>query len=140
MKTILISGLALIGVILFVNMQSRQSNDGRYSGRSQSVYTNEPYVGFVQFDVKNDQVTGLHFEIRDTLNNELFDENYESHYPDNEVYQQQCRDNWKGVLHYPSEVKTVSDTAKIDAISGATWSYNIFKASMDDALNHPQTP
>jgi len=29
----------------------------------------------------------------------------------------------------------VQDIDKLDAISGSTWSYNIFKASVKDALN-----
>ena len=39
---------------------------------------------------------------------------------------------------YPKKLTEKQDTNKLDAISGATWSYNIFRASVSDALKNGQ--
>ncbi len=42
----------------------------------------------------------------------------------------QCKNDWKGVRTYPKKLLKIKDINKIDATSGATWSYNIFRASV----------
>lgn len=37
---------------------------------------------------------------------------------------------------YPKKLSETQDINKIDAISGATWSYNIFRASVNEALKN----
>jgi major membrane immunogen (membrane-anchored lipoprotein) len=113
----------------------RSYKDGAFSGKSQDAYTDEPYWGIVSVTLKNGSFTEVSFIIRDTALNENFDSLYEKHFEGNEVYIQQCRNDWKGVQTYPEKLMKVQEIDKLDAISGATWSYNIFKASVKDALN-----
>ncbi len=109
-------------------------NNGTYKGSSQSHYTMEPYVGTAVIEIENHKIVSVDFQIVDTLNNEVFGSDYEKHYPDNELYQQQCRENWQGVINYPKQLLEKQNIDSIDAVSGATWSYNIFKASVKEAL------
>ena len=112
--------------------------DGIYEGRSQAKYTNEPFVGVVKLEIKKGHISSVEYMIIDTLANEVFDETYEKHYAGNEKYIQQCRNDWKGVNAYPSKLLKMQDIVKIDAISGATWSCNIFKQSALEALKKAQ--
>ncbi len=109
-------------------------NDGTYKGSSQSRYTEEPFVGTAIIKVERHEIVSVEFQIVDTLNNEIFGSDYEKHYPDNELYQQQCRKDWQGVINYPKDLLVKQNIDSIDAVSGATWSYNIFKASVKEAL------
>ena len=108
--------------------------DGEYSGRSRSYYIEEPYVGMVKLYIKKGYITNIEFEIIDTLTNEIFDENYETHFSGNKEYTEQCRKDWVGVSTYPGELIKMQEIEKLDAISGATWSYNIFTAACKKAL------
>lgn len=109
--------------------------DGNYSGQSRSLYVDEPYWGSVRFTLKNGQYTGISFIIRDSSLHEAFDSVYEKHFQGNDLYIQQCRNDWKGVQTYPKKLIEIQDISKVDATTGATWSYNIFKASVQNALN-----
>ena len=108
--------------------------DGTYSGRSCAQYTNEPFIGTATIEVKDHNIVKVDFAINDTLNNEVFGPDYEKHYPDNELYREQSRNDWQGVLHYPDELLKKQNIDSVDAVSGATWSYNIFRASVKNAL------
>ncbi len=108
--------------------------DGNYSGQSRSMYIDEPYWGSVRFTLKNGQYTGISFIIRDSSLHETFDSIYEKHFQGNDLYIQQCRNDWKGVQTYPKKLIEIQDISKVDATTGATWSFNIFKASVKDAL------
>jgi major membrane immunogen (membrane-anchored lipoprotein) len=112
----------------------RSYKDGTFSGQSQDSYTDEPYWGIVSVSLNNGSFTGVSFIIRDTALNEKFDTLYAKHFQGNELYIQQCRNDWRGVQIYPEKLMKVQEIDKLDAISGATWSYNIFKASVKDAL------
>jgi major membrane immunogen (membrane-anchored lipoprotein) len=109
--------------------------DGNYSGQSRSMYIDEPYWGSVRFTLKNGQYTGISFIIRDSSLHEAFDSVYEKHFQGNDLYIQQCRNDWKGVQTYPKKLIEIQDINKVDATTGATWSYNIFKATVKDAMN-----
>ena len=78
--------------------------------------------------------TEISFVIRDSNLHETFNGDYEKHFQGNELYIQQCRNDWNGVKTYPPKMIETQDVNKIDAISGATWSYNIFKESVKEAL------
>ena len=78
--------------------------------------------------------TGIDFFIRDSVLHEPFDSLYEKYFKDNELYIQQCRNDWRGVQSYPKKLMETQNIDKLDAISGATWSYNIFRASVKEAL------
>lgn len=103
-------------------------------GKSQAQYTSESYTGFVKLELLGEKIIHVEFQIVDTLHKEVFGSDYEKHFPDNELYQKQCRNDWQGVLDYPKQLKKTQNIEKVDAISGATWSYNIFKASVTNAL------
>jgi len=113
----------------------RKYKDGKYSGRSQSEYTDEPYWGIVTFTLNQDRFTGIDFIIRDSVLHESFDSLYAKHFKDNELYIEQCRNDWRGVQSYPKRLLEIQNIDKLDAVSGATWSFNIFKAAVDDAMN-----
>ncbi len=50
------------------------------------------------------------------------------------MYVQQCRNDRRGVLSYPDTLLKYQDICKVDAIAGATWSYNLFRTSVKEAL------
>jgi major membrane immunogen (membrane-anchored lipoprotein) len=108
--------------------------DGLYMGTSRASYIAEPYWGIVQIRIENGSFTGINFMIRDSNLHETFNENYEKHFQGNPVYIQQCREDWKGVQEYPKKLAEAQNPDKVDAISGATWSHNIFQASLKEAL------
>lgn len=110
--------------------------DGAYEGNSCSKYIYEPYWGSVHFTLKNGQFTDINFVIRDSNLHEMFDEKYEKHFEGNAGYIQQSRNDWNGAQTYPKKLSETQDINKIDAISGATWSYNIFRASVNEALKN----
>ena len=113
----------------------RKYQDGKYSGKSQADYTDEPYWGIVSFTLQQDRFTGIDFIIRDSVLHEPFDSSYAKHFKDNEVYIEQCRNDWRGVQSYPKRLMEIQNIDNLDAVSGATWSYNIFNAAVKDALN-----
>lgn len=121
--------------IAFDNKSHEKLTDGTYTGSSRSIYTDEPYIGKVTLEVKNQKIITAKFQITDTLQHEVFGPDYDKHYPDNVMYQEQCHNDWKGVQFYPSELIKKQNIDSVDAVSGATWSYNIFKASVKKALN-----
>jgi major membrane immunogen (membrane-anchored lipoprotein) len=110
--------------------------DGTYTGSSRAKYKYEPYWGKVKLTVRNNVLTEVLFSIRDSNLHEDFDGKYEKHFVGNEMYIQQSRNDWKGVQAYPSKLSEKQNINKVDAITGATWSYNIFKASVDEALKN----
>lgn len=110
--------------------------DGTYEGKSRAKYIYEPFWGSVRFTLKNGLFTDINFGIRDSLLHETFDGKYEKHFEGNPEYIQQSRNDWKGVQTYPEKLTEKQDINKLDAISGATWSYNIFRASVNEGLKN----
>jgi major membrane immunogen (membrane-anchored lipoprotein) len=110
--------------------------DGTYEGKSRAKYVYEPFWGRVRFTLKSGIFTDINFVIRDSNLHETFDGKYEKHFEGNPEYIQQSRNDWKGVQTYPDKLSGQQDINKIDAISGATWSYNIFRASVNEALKN----
>jgi major membrane immunogen (membrane-anchored lipoprotein) len=108
--------------------------DGDYTGQSSAQYSREPYVGKADIKIERGKIVQVNFSIRDTSKNEVFDSTYEKYFIDNNEYIQQCRADWKGVQTYPAKLLETQNIDNVDAITGATWSYNIFKASVKDAL------
>ncbi len=109
--------------------------NGKYSGTSRSIYVEEPYYGHVQISIQKGRIIRVDFQVRDSARHETFDGNYERHFAGNDLYMQQCRNDWKGVQSYPDSLLKYQDLGRLDAISGATWSYNIFKAAAKEALS-----
>jgi major membrane immunogen (membrane-anchored lipoprotein) len=109
--------------------------DGTYQGHSQSYYTGEPYWGHIQITVENGSFAYLSFTIRDSSTHEPVDSMYGvNHYAGNSTYQQQCVNDGHGIEIYPQRLILSQDIDNVDAITGATWSYNIFIASAKNAL------
>ena len=118
------------------NAGGKKIADGTYIGRSCAQYTAEPFVGKVTIKIEKQKIVKVDFQITDTLTNERFGADYDKHYPDNKMYQDQCHNDWKGVQLYPNELFKKQDISQVDAVTGATWSYNIFKASVNEALKN----
>ncbi len=110
--------------------------DGRYKGSSRSIYTQEPYYGHADITIKDGKISAVKFTIRDSVKHEYFDAAYEKYFVGNDEYVQQCRKDWNGVQTYPEKLIKCQDIDQLDAVSGATWSYNIFKASVKEALKN----
>lgn len=112
--------------------------DGIYSGSSRAGYSDEAYYGHTRIIIENAKIIKVDFLIRDSAKREPFDDKYERYFAGNDVYIQQCRSDLKGIRSYPDSLLKHQDLSKVDVISGATWSYNIFKASakiaLDDAI------
>ncbi|MPN54182.1 hypothetical protein SDC9_201851 [bioreactor metagenome] len=108
--------------------------NGVYTGVSRSFYTQEPYYGITQITVERGLIVSISFVVRDSLKHEDFSEKYERHFAGYPEYIKQCRNDWKGICSYPKSLMQQQDISKVDAISGATWSYNLFKDSFNDAL------
>jgi major membrane immunogen (membrane-anchored lipoprotein) len=128
--------LIFSGIILLAFTGSGPLKDGQFDGTSRSVYIDEPLYGSTRITVENGRITRVEFAIRDSSRHEFFNGEYEKYMAGNELYIQQCRNDWKGILSYPDSLLKYQDIDKVDAISGATWSYNIFKASVQKALKH----
>lgn len=108
--------------------------DGVYSGKSQAQYTYEPYVGNTEITIVKGKIIKVDFHIIDTAKNVEMDSSYAKYFEGNELYKQQCRNDYKGIQTYPAKLIESQDIDKVDAITGATWSYHIFKASVKQAL------
>ncbi len=115
---------------------TKKNRDGIYEGRSKASYSDEPYWGIVKLTVKEGVFTDVKFIIRDSVLHEYFDGKYEKHFEGNPVYVEQSRNDWKGVQTYPGKLTGKKSIKDVDAMSGATWSYDIFKASVEDALKN----
>jgi major membrane immunogen (membrane-anchored lipoprotein) len=119
-----------------VQDSSVKYKDGPYEGKSRAKYIYEPFWGSVHLTLKNGLLTEINFVIRDSNLHETFDGNYEKHFIGNPEYIQQSRNDWKGVQTYPKKLSENQDINKLDAVTGATWSYNIFRASVNEALKN----
>jgi major membrane immunogen (membrane-anchored lipoprotein) len=126
--------LIITGIILFAFTGSGSLKDGRYEGTSRAIYVNEPYYGTTRITVENGRITRVEFTVQDSAKHEYFNGEYEKYFAGNDLYIQQCRNDWKGIRAYPDSLLKYQDMEKVDAISGATWSYNIFRASVLEAL------
>jgi len=123
-----------IVLILLAFSVFKTYKDGKYTGTSRASYTDEPFYGHVKVTIENGKIIKVKYFVRDSLKHEYFDSKYEKYFIDNEEYIQQCRNDWKGIQSYPDSLLKYQDIDKVDVISGATWSYDIFKASAQDAL------
>jgi major membrane immunogen (membrane-anchored lipoprotein) len=125
-SVLVLSSLALTG--------SKYMEDGVFKGESQSKYTGEPYWGQVTLTIKNDSVRLISFQILDKDKNEVFGPDYERYFKDNAMYVDQCRNEVKGIKAYTESFRKTGNVDQVDAITGATWSYNIFRDALKDAL------
>ncbi len=113
---------------------SNSYKDGSYEGMSRASYKSEPFWGKVRVVIRNGSISKVSFMIRDSSIHETFNKKYKKHFEGNPIYLEQCRKDWGGVKKYPKKLMKTGDPDKVDVISGATWSYKIFKASLKEAL------
>jgi len=127
--------IALLAFIFsFISAQTTALRNGVFEGRSCSIYGVEPYVGVTIIKIENGKIIKVTFQIIDTTKNEYFDQNYSTHFPTQPIYQEQCKADWKGVLYYPVQLLKKQDLNNVDALTGATWSHNLFVSSTAIAL------
>jgi FMN-binding domain. len=131
-KMVFLVSIVLVVLAFSVN---KSYKDGIYYGSSRSVYTSEPYYGCTKIAIENGKISKVEFSIRDSAKHEYFDDKYEKYFAGNQEYIQQCRNDWKGVQSYPASLLKSQDVDSVDAITSATWSYNLFKASVQKALS-----
>jgi major membrane immunogen (membrane-anchored lipoprotein) len=114
----------------------RTYKNGTFTGISRSRYTTEPFWGKVFVRIENGEFENISFTIRDSSLHETFTSEYSKHYEGNPVYVQQVINDWKGVQNYPKKLLRKQNSSKVDCITGATWSYNIFQAALEEALKN----
>jgi len=115
--------------------------DGLYQGLSQASYTGEPYWGQMQIIIQNNSFASIHFTIKDSNTHEIVDSLYGVlHFSGNPDYMQQCVNDGHGIEIYPQRLIESQNLDNVDAITGATWSYNIFKATANAALKDAKIP
>ncbi len=124
----------IIFIYLFIFAAKLNYKDGIYEGSSRSIYTGEYFYGISKITIEKDKITKVDFQILDKSSNIIFDDKYEKYYEGNLLYIDQCRKNWKAMQIYPKKFLEAQDINKVDAISGATWAYNLFKSSLLEAL------
>jgi major membrane immunogen (membrane-anchored lipoprotein) len=127
--------LAFSAIMLVESPADGPYKDGIYSGSSRATYIEEPYYGFSKIVIENGQIIKAEFYVRDSAKHVYFNEEYEKYFAGNDEYMQQCRNDWIGINSYPDSLLKYQDLNKVDVISGATWSYDIFKASTWEALS-----
>jgi major membrane immunogen (membrane-anchored lipoprotein) len=124
--------------LLVSSLASAQLKDGFYWAESRSSYTSEPYWGNAFVEVRDGAVFDLRFYIIDKQAKEVFDQNYEERFKGNVVYVEQSRRDWAGLQAYIARFNAKKKLEDVDAISGATWSFNIFKDTLKEALKKAQ--
>jgi len=114
---------------------SSNYNDGVYIAKSRGKYTSEPFWGHIQLTVKKGAFTSVKFTIRDSTTHEEVDSMYGvKHYSAIPEYMKQCVNDGHGIEIYPQRLLQIQNLDEVDGISGATWSYNIFKSTTNEAL------
>jgi major membrane immunogen (membrane-anchored lipoprotein) len=109
--------------------------DGSFPGSSKAGYTDEPFWGHILITLQNGSFTDVQFFIRDSTAHEYVDSMYGvNHYAAYPEYMKQCVNDGHGIEIYPQRLLEKQNLDEVDGISGATWSYNIFKASAKAAL------
>ena len=117
-----------------IGPDKKERLNGTFEGKSQSYYVSENYWGQVKLQFLEGKIVDVKFKIRDSTLHEPFDAKYEAHFTGNELYIQQSRNDWKGVQYYPKKLLEKQDIKDVDAVSGATWSYNFFRSCVEKAL------
>lgn len=124
----------MIVLILLAFSADQSYKDGNYSAMSRGDYTGEPYYGHTRIVIEKGKIAKVEFFIRDSAKHEYMDDKYSKNFAGNAEYIQQCLNDWKGIQTYPKLLLKSQDINKVDAVTGATWSHNIFKASVEEAL------
>ena len=108
--------------------------DGEFVGISKSIYLQENFYGVTKIAISAGKINKVDFSIIDMDNKVFFDEKYEKRYKDIPEYVEQCRNECKAMNIYPNILLEKQKIDSLDAITGATWAYNMFESSLRDAL------
>lgn len=136
MRSTILSSLIMLIILLGSCEKHKKYVDGIYYGKSKAIYNDENFWGQVRLTIENGKIIDVDFKIIDSTSHEIFDYTYEKHYIGNDLYMQQCRDDWQGMLKYPEKLIKHQNMEDVDVISGATWSYNMLKYSTIEALQN----
>jgi major membrane immunogen (membrane-anchored lipoprotein) len=136
-KCIWITIIVISGFLLFESCVVKNANrykDGEFIGISKSIYQREYFYGVTEITISEGKITGVDFSIIDMDNKVFFDEKYENRFKDIPEYVEQCRNEWKAINIYPNILLEKQKIDSLDAISGATWAYNMFESSLRNAF------
>lgn len=134
-KIIFLVGIIAILSVVLIYASNNKYRDGNYIGVSKSRYTREELYGISKLNIEKGVITKVDFKIVDSANHVVFDGSYEKRFAGNDEYIQQCRENWAAMEKFPENLIKSQDIDKVDGITGATWAYNMFKASTKEALS-----
>ncbi|HEX2947033.1 MAG TPA: FMN-binding protein [Clostridia bacterium] len=111
--------------------------DGAYKAQTEPDY--EGYFTKAEVTIKDGKITAVDWGIYDSnRNGKPFDEKYEEVFAGNETYMEQSRNDWKGSRTYGPKLIETQDPGEVDAVSGATWTYNKFSEIVNKALNEAE--
>ncbi len=136
-KSSKISFLLIIVFILVTSCVVKNINkykDGDFAGISKSIYDREYLYGVTKITISQGKITKVDFNIIDLHNKVFFDEKYEAIFKDYPEYIEKCRKELKAINIYQDILLKNQKIDSLDAISGATWSYNMFESSLAEAL------
>ncbi len=108
--------------------------DGVFEAKSPGPFTSEPYLGDAKIVVQAGKITRIDFHIFNVKYNAVFDEYFEDRYARNYVFLDLCRNEVKGQKAYSAKLLEKQGLSGVDAVSGATWSHELFRASVKAAL------
>ncbi len=108
--------------------------DGGYEAETRSKYEGEAYYGIAKVSIAAGKVESFDFKIVDKNLDEAFDKDYERHYSGNGFYLRQCENDLAGIEAYTAQFRKTRDLDSVQAITGATWSYDLFTDAMKAAL------
>lgn len=136
MKRATLSSLIMFIVFMGCCEKHKKYADGTYYGKTKAIYNDENFWGHIKITIEEGKIVAVDFKIIDSTTLEIFDNNYKKHYAGNQLYIEQCRDDWQGVIKYPERLIKSQDIDGVDVITGATWSYNMLKYATIQALQN----
>ena len=134
MLLLIITAIFLLLSVSCVVKISKKYKNGDFTGISKSIYLRENFYGITTVTISEGKITKVDFSIIDMDNQVFFDEKYEERYKDIPKYVEQCRNEWKAINTYPNILLDKQKIDSLDAITGATWAYNMFQSSLKEAL------
>ena len=138
MRKCIIICVTIISTFLFfsscVVKNSGKYKDGEFAGISKSIYQQENFYAVTKITISKGEITEVDFSIIDMDNKVFFDEKYEERFKEIPEYVEQCRNEWKAINIYPNILLEKQKIDSLDAITGATWAYNMFEGSLSEAL------
>ena len=108
--------------------------DGDYTGQSEA--ESDGSYGVVNFTVVNGAVTAADFVVYDA-DGTPHDESYglgSDGKPADEQFYQRAQNAVAAEKQYVSEFKETGDQSQVEAVAGASLSYRLFQAAVDDAI------